>query len=414
LDYEKRLTAEENILLKLIANGVGGKDNLRKIGEEALNNADWNLVFNEAKGQAVLLFAFDSVKNNEKFIPEEIYEEWFSYAAGVITCNLRIMNTQAELVELLSKNGIDYLILKGCASAEYYLKHDLRSLGDIDFLIKRNERDEVAKLLEANGYERQKEENECHTVFIRNGIHVEMHHEISGVPFGEQGETVKKFMDGAFDFPKTVTMEFGEFKAPSEEYHGLVLLLHMQHHMLGEGLGIRHLCDWARFISKTNEMPFWKEKLIPLLKKIGLYVYAKAITKTCSKYFESPLPEWAADVDEELCFEVVLDVIKSGNFGRKDKARANGGALVSEHGKAGTKHGKLYNAFKFTHRVVVLKYPFVKKVFILYPFLYAYKIVKYLALRLIGKRPSISKTITLATERKAVYDKLHVFETDQD
>ena len=187
----------------------------------------------------------------------------------------------------------------------------------------------------------------------------------------------------------------------------------MQHHMLGEGLGLRHLCDWSKFVDSTIDQAFWQEKFLPFIEKIGLLTYAKVITKVGAIYLGCKLPDWAKDADDNLCFEVVDDMFKNGNFGKKDKERAMSGTLISEHGKKGTKHGKLYNAFSVVHKSVLRKFPIVKKLVIIYPFLWLYVVGKYLFLTAIGKRPNLTKTILVATERKTIYDKLHVFETEE-
>ena len=76
--------------------------------------------------------------------------------------------------------------------------------------------------------------------------------------------------------------------------------------MLGEGLGLRHICDWACYVQKTESMPFWAE-LLNLFERVGILTYAKVITKICSMYFHINCPEWAESVDEELCVDVMGD-----------------------------------------------------------------------------------------------------------
>ena len=406
-----RLTEEEKILLELISDSKSDNDNLI-LNSENKTQVDWESVKNESSAQAVNLLAFDSVKKYEKLLPEEVYEMWFSTASGALMFNLRLMEIQSKVVNMLDNIGVKFVILKGTAASEYYSNPELRALGDIDILINESDLDKVTDLFISKGLTKEKEENECHVVFRKGSVSIEVHYQISGVPFGKVGDRVLEFMSDVIASANVGVCEFGKFYTPKPEYHGLITLLHMQHHMLGEGLGLRHLCDWERFVRKTINETFWREKLIPLLKEIGLYTYAKAITKTCAIYLGGILPEWVKEIDDGLCLEIITDVLKGGNFGRKDKARSSSGALISEHGKAGTKHGKVHNAFKFTHRVVVIKYPIVKKVFILYPFLFGYRILRYLTLRIFGKRPSLTKTIEMANERKSVYDKLHVFETE--
>ena len=52
--------------------------------------------------------------------------------------------------------------------------------------------------------------------------------------------------------------------------------------------------------------------------------------------------------------------------------------------------------------------------FVAYPFMFVYKIVKYGVLLALGKRPNLGETIAKANERKSVYEKLHVFETEKE
>ena len=42
-----------------------------------------------------------------------------------------------------------------------------------------------------------------------------------------------------------VLFEGEKIRIPAPFHHGLILLLHTVHHMLGEGIGLRHLCDWG-------------------------------------------------------------------------------------------------------------------------------------------------------------------------
>ena len=238
-----------------------------------------------------------------------------------------------------------------------------------------------------------------------------MHFEVAGVPYGKQGEEVKKFLAKAVFEPNIRSQDMGEFNAPTDLYHGLILLLHMQHHMLGEGLGLRHLCDWAVFVNATKDEPFWKNDLIPLLKKIGLFTYASVMTKTCAVYLKSECPDWASGVEDGVCQEVMQDVLALGNFGQNDIQRSKGGMLVSEHGKDGTKHGRLYYFFKILHDETVSTKA-VKACVILYPFAFICKVFWHLGRTISGKSKPL-QVFSEAEKRKKVYEKLKVFEVEE-
>ena len=134
----------------------------------------------------------------------------------------------------------------------------------------------------------------------------------------------------------------------------------MQGHMVSEGLGLRHICDWACFLQKTEGKPFWNE-LLGLFQKIGILTYAKVVSKISAMYFHINCPKWAEDADEELCHDVMNDVLTGGNFGRKDRIRSKSGVMIIERSRNGKKHSKLVNLFLIIHHGIPKRYPIVKK-----------------------------------------------------
>jgi hypothetical protein len=134
---------------------------------------------------------------------------------------------------------------------------------------------------------------------------------------------------------------------------------------LDDGLGLRHLCDWAAFVKATQNEAFWTEELLPLMKEIGIMKYASVATKLCATYLHIPCPAWAADADDTLCDGLLADVFLGGNFGRKNNERARSGSLIAKKGEK--KRGPIAAMAVSLHRAILLKYPIVKKVWILYP-----------------------------------------------
>ena len=164
---------------------------------------------------------------------------------------------------------------------------------------------------------------------------------------------------------------------------------------------------------KTESMPFWAE-LLNLFEKIGILTYAKVVTKISSMYFHINCPEWAESADEELCKDVMEDILIGGNFGRKDRARAKSGMMISEHGKSGTSRGKFTNLFWTLHHSTAAAFPIVKKCPLLYPIFDSYRALLYLVKIAKGERNSLVKLVPMANQRKSVYDRLHLFETDNN
>lgn len=407
----KNLTTEQKILLNLTAKSISTNSPKIIFKEEELKGADWQAVLREAKLQTVCPLTFSRIEEYKKYIPDNVYKEYKTFALSVVTNNYKVFNAQKELVNLVS-DKCSYVIIKGLSSGVYYDVPELRTYGDVDFLINPEKKQELTRLLIENGYKMSNGDHPNHLVFKKPNAHLEMHFMVAGVPYGEKGEIVKSVLSSIFD-QKTIREFDGErFSAPNDFMHGLILLLHMGHHLLGEGIGLRHLSDWGAFVECTKDEEFWQKDLLPLLDKIGLLTFAKIITKVCVNYLNISCPKFCASASDETASEIILDVFKSGNFGKKDKNRASSGMLISERGKDGLKHGATYNLAHSLHKAVLRKKA-VKKCPILYPFIYVYKAIRFLVLSAFGKRPSLIKMAPEAKTRKEIYKKLKIFETNK-
>lgn len=400
------LTSEQKLLFELLKYSLGKESTLPF--DETI---DWQLVIKEASEQAVVLLACDAVSKSD--LGADIKALWSRVQLPYMGMNFKSIYAVSETNRIMSSNDFSYVILKGVSAASYYPNYFNRILGDVDFLIDSNQRVEVEKTLETEGYENWNKDHICHTVFRKPNQDLEMHFEISGIPDGEPGKIVREYMKNALE--NTIHYKMGSngtVKLPLPKYHGLILFLHMQHHMLAEGIGLRHLMDVCCFVDKTWKDSFWEDELLPLLKRIGLYRYAQAMVKTGGLYFGTVIPEWCENIEESLCDEIMLDILTGGNFGRKNPERSASGMMISEHGKNGTKKSKFGNLWSTIVKTIPLQFPIVKKRPILYPFLIVWFIIRRFWRVVTGQRKSLVSSIKYVDERKSVYDKLKVFEVE--
>lgn len=63
------------------------------------------------------------------------------------------------------------------------------------------------------------------------------------------------------------------------------------HHLLGEGIGLRHLCDWAVFADSLKEKEF-RSLFETKLKSIGLWKFACILSQVCYKYLHCHNLSW--------------------------------------------------------------------------------------------------------------------------
>jgi len=204
------------------------------------------------------------------------------------------------------------------------------------------------------------------------------------------------------------------FMSPTPAMHGVIILLHMVHHMVGVGLGLRHLYDWAAFVEKSGEEPFWEEELLPFLNEIGLSDYAFIMTRVAAKYLGTACPAWCGECEEELCEAIIEDFFASGNFGSKDKTRASGAGIFVDQRTTGQKRGRIGYLFHILHTTTLKLYPITRKLPVLYPFIMVYRVLNFIWLRITGKRVAIGKMFNVAEARGELYDRLKIYEVEDD
>lgn len=375
-----------------------------------LSPGDWQSVKLESTAQAVTILAFDGTQKCKKYIPNDIYSDWFNSSMMYLLNNNSVAKSQENLVEIMLKNNLSYIILKGLASAHYYPDPQKRILGDVDFLIDKTQQTSVESALMSSGYKKELDDHICHRVFKKNNERLEMHFEVAGIPNGEVGILFRHYLkDAVCQFENTQT----NFNNPISKIHAAIILLHSIHHLLGEGLGIRHLCDWAYFVDKTYNDSFWERDFLPLLKQTGTLNFAAIFTKTAHLYLGTVCPEWARDIDETICEDLIKDFFESGNLGKKDLNRAGSAQMISQHGKSGTSDSKLKNQFLTLKNSMYYNYPFLHKWKILYPLVFIWRIIRYLWLMILGKRPSLIKANAFANQRLSLYKQFKLYETKE-
>ena len=276
---------------------------------EDLSVPEWEPVFEEMKAQTVAALPARWLSHHLEA------PQWARYCTRVQGQWVRVMHAQDQLLRLLEEHHIPCVILKGAAAAMYYPHPSLRSMGDVDFLVKRSDVERAAALLEGNGYTLAHEKGSVshHYGYAKEGIHFELHRRIPIV--SESNEQLIKQFEGGIDDREWRITEGYRFPTLSKPLNGLVLIFHIDQH-LREGLGLRQIIDWMMYV---NELPDeeW-ETLIPLLRASGVEKLAATVTALRARHLglQRRLPG-AEAADPAVCDALLCHVLEKGNFGRK-------------------------------------------------------------------------------------------------
>jgi hypothetical protein len=328
--------------------------------------------------------------------------EWRKLSTSIIATNMQVSYEHTELHDLLTAHSIPYVTLKGVASAAYYPNPILRTMGDVDFLISSSDIALATSLLKTIGFEKAADEddNGIHIAFQRDDSTWEMHRSINGIPAGKSGELIKRYLDHIIETAVDYDEGNGVIRIPDDFHHGLVLLLHTASHLTSEGVGLRHLCDWAVFVNHLTDAQFtdlFEEKL----KGCGLWRFAQLLSLTSVQYLKLPYQSWMGEADDGLLEQLIADIMDGGNFGHKDEDRYRQIKYISNRGEYTVDEknpvlqlwdtiGRKAKATGTSRAAVV---------------------AEYIGMVLKGERKLDSRaTVTNAAERKRLYTELHLFE----
>ena len=232
-----------------------------------INNEYLSDILKEAKAQTVFSTVFSLLQENLKnFSPKEFLRCQESFFGNVMTNTNNFME-HAQLHKLMTERGIPYVTIKGLASAYYYPDPSLRDMGDVDFLVYEKSFEMAKQAVLSTGFtvDHGADDDGIHIAFKREPLSIwEQHRCVNGVPGGLVGELIRKETDRTIETSELVELDGAVCKIPDKLHHGLIMLLHMVSHMTSEGIGLRHLCDWAVFTNSIENDEFvklFKDKL---------------------------------------------------------------------------------------------------------------------------------------------------------
>ena len=379
-----------------------------------LNNHSLKALLKEAESQAVYNTVFPVVEDEIQTRAPQKYPQLLEKYLAKLIVNTGNFHDHGELDRLMVKNSIPYVAIKGVASAYYYKSSEIRDMGDVDLLVNESDVSKAGKAAETLGYKYDHgDEGSTHIAYSRKGLSVlEIHRSVNGIPNNELGKLIKAEIKNTIQSARRIEYAGESCFIPDELHHGLIMLLHMISHMTKEGIGLRHLCDWAVFENSFSESEF-KEIFEEKLKSFGLWKFTCILCLVCEKYLGTKKKEFAveAQTDGELPEKVMEDILNGGNFGTKDMNRYREIKYISDReGNTVSGNGVVFQAFSSLN-AKAKDNKLVKKTKLLLPVGWVVESGKYLGLVLSGKRKNkaTSEMLKEASKRRNIYNSFELF-----
>ena len=246
-----------------------------------------------------------------------------------IQINGHMNSMVCELSELLSSTGIRHLIVKGQITASMYRQPEVRESGDIDFYCPTSCFSQARELIAQrwNVTFEEESESEQHLAFTYKDVLFEMHFNL----FKFYNKANQRYWDSLMDeevkTDHTVTVRNHQIPTLSPETNILYTFLHLFHHLVELGVGLRQFCDLAMMLHHYHGT-YSAARLQEHLRRLGFEAGFKAVGAILTDRLGLPASEFPYELTEKdhAADQLMLDIIFTGGdfgkYGRKTAVRS--------------------------------------------------------------------------------------------
>lgn len=368
---------------------------------------DWHGLWRLAQNQGVLPLLYDTLKQ-EKTLPESLWKVCRAEAIAMTRKSYHLLFYSRRLIRLLEEGGVNSVLLKGMTIAVAYPVPELRKSGDIDLLLTEpkdlRRAEEILKAAGLKVYEEQHANH--HLVFLSEDgkILIELHTMLAEA-FDD--DRINKYLRELIrecgeqcEMKSLIGVECRVLKPGFQAYQ---LLLHMLHHFLRAGFGLKLLCDWVCFwnpgIPKEE-----KEIFLRLIRESGMEGFAAMVTAACKQYLgmEQEVLTELQSQEKEKVEDFLLDILEGGEYGETTSGR-----MVVLKGN------RLWDYVREFHHQMHLNFPRMGKVFLFWPILWTITLFRFLNNNRKLNRGSGMAILKSAGKRSSLIKDMHLFDSEE-
>lgn len=214
-----------------------------------------------------------------------------------------------EFSQTLSDHGIDHIMMKGFVLKEFFPVPELRTYGDIDLVIRKEDRAKCHKLMKAQGFAVEVDWEPVYG-YRRDTEFYELHTELLETDISVKANCRDYFRDPWAHAHRVEGSRF-EFEPA---YHFLYLLTHLAKHVEDSGAGIRMYLDIAVFVKYYEKTLNW-DSVEEELHILSLWDFANMVLHVTEKYFGIRSPFAGRPVDPEVMEAFLELTMEGGIFG---------------------------------------------------------------------------------------------------
>ncbi len=282
---------------------------------------EWADLYRLAKEQSLVGICFYGIQRlPETQRPEEdLYYKWMGTAAKIQQRNEFLNEECVRLQSHFMEAGFNTIVLKGQGLLPYYGNlGGFRQTGDIDLWI-----DGDANAIE--DYVRSHFEKYYITkahieIELHDEITVELHIHPAMLRCPWLNSRLQNWFVNNKSKINAVEIDNHSFTTASTEFNIVFLLVHLYHHVLMEGVGLRQFMDYY-FVLKSIEKQdsSMKHSFVNIIDSLGMHKFAQGVMWIMHNIFALENDKLLMDEDVKVGNLLLKEALIGGNFGKYDK-----------------------------------------------------------------------------------------------
>lgn len=316
---------------------------------------DWQELFSFAKSQSLVPLMYQGVTNSGITLPDDIANKMNSIALKHLWADQQQQFEIAKLESAFEKNSIDYMPIKGVLLRHLYPNTEMRPMGDADIMIRVEQKDKAAEVMESLGYAFSYE-TAHEIVYGKGAVVIELHKCL--IP--PRTKDFYEYYKDSWSFAQKVEGHNFRYEM-SDEDHLIFLITHFAKHYRAGGIGVLHMADIYLYLS-TKELN--NRYVRDELNKLQILKFYDNVVSTIENWFNNGLGNERIDLITDWIF-------KNGLWGTS-KSRTMAAAVRTSKSTSVKSIGFKYMIGQVFPRIegMQLRYPVLKKHKYLLPFMW--------------------------------------------
>ena len=323
---------EKSFFIQVLSDHLAGRKTTPQAG------IDWKTIAYYARSHRVEGIVFYQCK---EFIPSEWHAS-FEQALGATLFYYK--NRERALKEIgagFTEIGVPFLIVKGMEVAGCYPIPALRTMGDIDILVHKEDKEKAGKALEKMGFYIKDKNPDSDWPCFRNEMEYELHHHLiyrETVTHTEQ----ERFFNRYWDYEKNDHLDWS--------FHFLFLLSHLRKHLMNKGVGFRMFLDIAAVMKNRTLNWQWIDTK---LTELDMDKFARVCFGLIERWFHVKAPLDGSDLNDVFIKRATDRIFSNGLFGFHDEKNQVNGAVnqMTKYGK-----GSLFSRLVYLFQLMFPNY----------------------------------------------------------